>query len=128
MGSNRLLNAIFIDVENQKIELIKIQDDLHSIYKQINSTSFDSVRIPNGDYVYVDGEGLLNLNNNSKFFMIEGYPSFLAGNGLILGVGGGGDSTDVHSNPEDIKNKIVFFNIYEIAQLYPEWLSRFYKI
>lgn len=125
MESQKILKAIFINVESKTIELVDIEDSLQAIYNKINCDSIDTVRLPKNDCVYVDGEGLLNLDESSKFFLLDGYPSFLAGNGLVLGLTGGGYSADVNNTLDDIKDKVRFFNIQEIAALYPEWLNQF---
>jgi hypothetical protein len=119
------LKAILIDTENREVKMIEIEKGIDAIYEQINCDCFTVVTLENEDAIFVDDEGLLKLNENSKFFFIEGYHQPLAGNGLILGTDEEGESVNAKSNLEDIKNRVKFLTIQEIHAINPEWLSQF---
>jgi hypothetical protein len=119
------MKAILIDVEKREVKIVDVEKGIDAIYAQIKCDCFTVVTLENEDAIFVDDEGLLKLDENSKFFFIEGYHQPLAGNGLILGTNEEGESVDVKSDLQDIKNRVRFLNIQEIHATNPEWLSQF---
>jgi hypothetical protein len=77
------MRGIKIDTANRTVEVIDFEGDYVEIQKEINVDCFTCVDIDDKNTIFVDDEGMLKEND---FFMIEGYPEPLAGNGLILAV------------------------------------------
>lgn len=74
---------------------------------QIGCTMFTTVRLPNGDYLFVDDEGLLRSGMQPAFQM-ESYPQALVGNGLVIGGTPSGGSCEPKSSVKDIEDSIAF--------------------
>lgn len=112
--------AILIDVNNKTITEVTVTKDndgseLQSMYQHIGCNMVEVVNIGQDD-IYVDEEGLLSMNEDSKFFMWNGYPQPLVGNGLVIGFDSdSGDSTDVNRTLEEVKEKVKFLSYREVA-------------
>ena len=119
------MKGILIDVENEQIKFVEVGKDIDAIYEQINCDCFTVINIENDDVIYVDDEGLFKLNEDSKFFYLEGSHQPIVGNGLILGTDDEGDSVDAKSKLEDIKDRITFLTIQDMQESNSEWLSQF---
>lgn len=90
------------------IQRVKL-DDYHGIYKWIAADCFDVCRLTqDGDYVYVDDEGLLKQQLRENFFQAATYPTPLAGNGLMMGTDDEGDSVDPKMTWEELKRTQFF--------------------
>ena len=74
---------------------------------QIGCTMFTTVRLPNGDYLFVDDEGLLRSGMQPAFQM-QSYPQPLVGNGLVIGGTPSGGSCEPKSSVKDIEDSIAF--------------------
>lgn len=112
------LKAILIDVYSEtikEVEVIKCNGNhLDSINEHIGCSYFTCVRIDNQNSIFVDDEGFLRLNQSSKFFIYDGYPQPLTGNGLIIGNNSQGDSIDTTLSIEEISKKITFLNLKQV--------------
>lgn len=119
-------NGILIDVVNEEIKEVSLGNDYKEIYPFLNCERFDVVSIDNDNDVFVDDEGLLNLNAKSKFFLLEGaYPTPLAGNGLILGLdSNSGKSISTTLTADEIRSRVRFLNIYEAREFAEQYESR----
>lgn len=110
--------GIFIDVENRQVSEVEIQDGLQPIYDKVGCELFEIVEYDYFNDVYVDEEGLLKLTPESKFFTIEGYPTPLVGNGLIMGVDkDSGESVDTNLSVEEVSKRISFQTLNEVREL-----------
>lgn len=94
-----------IDPFERKVSLVDSPTwDFEAIRDQIGCDYIDAVRIWEGDRIWVDDEGLLNLDLDR--FCVTGYPFPIAGKGLVTGVDGAGVATDPIINKEVLEKKI----------------------
>lgn len=113
------MKAIKIDVIKQHVEEIDIEDSLNSMYAELDCNTFTApYSFANNDVLYVDDEGLLKDWENVKgaFFLKEWNVQPLFGHGLIIGTNEEGESVDVSTNIEKIRNQIVFFKKDEVLK------------
>lgn len=112
------MKGILIDVNNRTITEIQVNNVdgncLSDLYKNIGCDLVELIDIDDDNCVFFDEEGLLKLTEKSNFFLFDGYPQPIAGNGVILGFNEEGDSIDTTLSVEEIKTKIKFFNIQEV--------------
>ena len=105
------MKAILINPKLQTIKEINYSGDYKDIYKLTECSTFDCVR-PfhlNADVIYLDDEGLLKDSNYCFRFRCDiGHNPILAGNSLILGTDEKGDTQDVESSIEMIKERVEF--------------------
>mgnify|MGYP003113218032 FL=1 len=102
------MKAILIDVKNEEIKEVEFDGTLHNIYDLVDCATFDVVRIDETNGIYVDDEGL--FVEDQLFFTYHGdnYSQTLAGNGLILGVNGGGETISPTLTLEEVQEAIDF--------------------
>jgi hypothetical protein len=110
--------CILIDVVNETIEEVLIGEGISPIYEAIGCTHFECVDINRDNTIYVDGEGLLTLTPDTKFFSVEGGYHPIAGNGLIMGADHeSGLSVDTTITVEYIKKVITFHTLREVQRM-----------
>ena len=117
------MKAILIDVKNETVTDVTY-DEKHSLdewYKLIGCELVEvATEIPNtdnttGNSIMVDEEGMLGLDDNSKFFTVEDAHQPFAGNGLIVGINyDNGKTIDCSITADDIRNKIKFLSIFQV--------------
>ena len=108
------MKAILIDVKNEEIKEVEFNGTLHDIYDLVDCATFDVVRIDETNGIYVDDEGL--FVEDQRFFIYhgtnhDGYHGrvqALAGNGLILGVNGGGETISPTLTVEEVQEAVDF--------------------
>lgn len=111
------MKGILINSAEQTISFVEVAKDengssLQSMYNLIGCECVTCFGIDFNHDVWVDDEGLLNLNPiTSKFFLYKGYPQPIAGNGLILGVDREGDTCDTTLTLSEIAEKITFMDL-----------------
>lgn len=99
-----------IDPEAQLVSVVSVAD-FKDIQKHLECDIFTTVRaLGNGDTLYVDDMSLID-GKPREFFMFEGYPSPIAGRGLLLGATPDGSDTDCETELID-------------AAMLVEWLER----
>lgn len=110
------MKGILIDVYNESVRQVEVddKDTLQSMYKHIRCSLVDRVSINDHDDIWVDDEGLLSLTEESKFFTWKGYDSVLAGNGLILGIDGMGESIDPRITVDEVRSKVKFHTMRSV--------------
>ena len=87
------MKAIRIDATSRTISEVDYSGDYRQILVLIDAELFDCARFNRkGDAVFVSDIGM--LDGTDHFFRIAGYRHPLAGNGLILGCDGEGNSTN----------------------------------
>lgn len=106
------MRAILIDPHEQQITEVDYDGNYTSIYKHIHADTFDVVTFQQSsakhtETVFVDDNGLLNVPHQAYFYII-GYPSPLAGYGLILGCDSQGESISTKLTLDQV-NAIVTF-------------------
>ena len=89
------MKAILIDARTGRISDVNYDGSLDQMYKLLDVKLVTTVRMRNGDILFVDDEGL--INGTPVFFRVPDYPEWLAGNGLIVGDDGFGESCDCKS-------------------------------
>jgi len=105
--------GILIDVKAETITEVEV-GDYKDIQKKIGCDLFDVVRVDNKNDLYVDDEGLLHVDKDSKFFGFKGNNMKLGGNGLVLGINHNtGDSKSTTLTVEYLKERIEFFTYYQ---------------
>lgn len=99
-----------IDPESKLVSVVSVSD-FKDIQKHLECDIFTTVRaLDNGDTLYVDDMSLID-GKPREFFMFEGYPSPIAGRGLLLGATPDGNDTDCETELID-------------AAMLVEWLER----
>ena len=102
------MKAILINPKLQTIKEINYSGDYKDIYKLTECSTFTCV-YPfhlNEDVIYLDDEGLLKESNYCFTFRCDnGHNPPLMGNALIVGTDEQGDSQDIESSIEMIKEK-----------------------
>lgn len=121
---NNIIRGILIDPVAKKLSYIDIAINesgscLKSLYKAINCDLVELVRLSDSLDLWVDEEGLLKIDENTKYFHADGMSNPIAGRGVILGVKqteDGEESTDCPCTIEDLSKEIKFrefsFNPY----------------
>lgn len=107
-----IIKGILIDSEERKVKPVDVEsDDIDQMHRLIKCECFTCVRFGSGrsEMVYVDDNGL--LNDPKRFFLVPGYPGWLAGNGLILGVDRRGASVSTELTVEQVESVVRFFAI-----------------
>lgn len=99
-----------IDPEARLVSVVSVAD-FKDIQKHLECDIFTTVRaLENGDTLYVDDMSLIS-GKPQEFFMFAGYPSPIAGRGLLLGATPDGADADCETNVVD-------------AAMLVEWLER----
>jgi len=112
--------GILIDVKNETVTEVVVTktetgSQLKSIYEHVGCNLVEIVGFDEKNDVYVDEEGLLTMDNNSKFFQMEGYPQPICGNGLIMGFDDEtGESIDTTLSIDEVKEKVKFMTLSEV--------------
>ena len=102
------MKAILIDVKNEEVKEVDHDDTLQQIYKFVDCATFDVLRLDETNGIYVDDEGL--FVEDQLFFTYHGdnYTHTLAGNGLILGVNGGGETISPTITLAEVEEAVDF--------------------
>jgi hypothetical protein len=105
--------AYLIDPFARTMDAVDYDGDYHSIYRFIDARTYECARFnQHGDAVFIDEEGLIN-GRPQEFFIIPGYPTPLAGKGLVLGCNlDTGDSVAPHVDLNWLRERVMF-----VAQL-----------
>lgn len=112
--------GILINVKNETITHCSIDTTkgLDNYYELLECGTFDIAHIGNGHDVYIDDEGLLDIQHDTKFFSIEGYYQPLVGNGIVMGFDHeSGDTIDCTLTLEEIKARVKFHTLNEVRQM-----------
>jgi hypothetical protein len=110
---SRVIKAVLIDPYKEEVTNIEYDaSDYKNIYPLIHCDIFTVVRLGGDDDVLVDDEGLLKVNKDTKFFMLNDYPQPLAGYGLITGVDPEeGETISAHRDAEYYLRKTRFLDL-----------------
>lgn len=111
------MRGILINPYEEAVTAVEVDED--NIAKSIDCEWFTIVHYDMFNDLFVDDEGLMTMNDETRFFLIGSYPQPLAGKGLLLGRDGEntiGTDLDVdavfeavHFIPAD-KMKAVYLN------------------
>ena len=102
------MRAILINPQDKTITEVDYNGDYHHIYRLIDATCFDCVRIDARETIYIDDEGLINGKGNEVgFFYVKGdRPVALAGKGLILSTDDEGKSVGTELTVDAVRAMI----------------------
>jgi hypothetical protein len=103
------ITAIRIDATTRTVRLVTMGTALADFYREIGCSTIEAVHlrgIAPGDLLYVDEEGLLTPGKN--FFVFDGYPQPIAGNGIIIGHDGKGDTISATTPLELVWHRVGF--------------------
>jgi len=107
------MKGILIDVQKKEVREVE-WNDYKDIYRLLGCELFEIVQIDGGNFVYVDEEGLLNLNPSSMFFDMGLHQPFV-GNGLVTGLNyDTGETIEPTMTVEEVRNVVKFMNISEV--------------
>ena len=101
-----MLKGLFINVEEEKVEVVEIEDELQSFYNllKVDLITIPTFSIGGKDYAIVcDDEGLLKENKISAFHSVYGEPSGLVGNLFIVN---NGECGELESLTDEDVNRI----------------------
>ena len=116
-----MAKGILIDVENKTISEVEVVRDengsqLPSIYGHLKCSTFEVVGYDFENDVYVDEEGIMNVDENTKFFKLRNYRQPLSGNGLIMGYDDEtGENGDTKLSLEEVKEQVTFMSAFDVA-------------
>lgn len=85
------MKAIFINANEQKVEVVNVENELHSIYKQLGCDMIQCIDLGENHTLICDEEG--RLRDWAMGFKLAG-PTVIAGNALIVGTTEDGDFAD----------------------------------
>lgn len=101
------MKAILIDPYTQSVTSVEVDSDntLKSIYNLLDVQLIEVGHyFPNGDVLYVDEEGLLNMNKEEvRGFRLVGNPVNFVGKGLIVGTSDEGSTVSAKTKVADIE-------------------------
>ena len=100
------MQVIKIDPYNKEVYAIESDmTKLSNIYEELNCSMFTMVRLDEYNDLLLDDCGLLKSNS---FFAIEGYPSALAGYGLIVSHDEDGETIESSLSPQQVQKMVRF--------------------
>jgi hypothetical protein len=111
------MKAILIDVNSENVRMVEVDDKdvLRSWYRHIGCSMVEPVYINEHDSIMVDEEGLLTMDNNTKFFSYN--EDFYCGNGLVVGVDRKGNSVDPCITVDEVRARVKFYAMNEVSRL-----------
>ena len=103
------MKGYLIDVKSREIKEVNI-NTWEDIAPTMDCQIFTCPHITaENDVLYCDDEGLLK-EEIEGFFKLDSYPQSIAGNALILGDDGEGESVDAHIDLETLKSRVKFMS------------------
>ncbi len=95
------MRAILIDPVKKTVTEVEYSGNFTQIYKYIHASCFTTAGSIGGrDTMFVDDEGLFNPQYG--WFKWNGYPTPLAGYGLLMGTDGAGETVATASEIDDL--------------------------
>lgn len=111
------MRAIKIDSKKRTVTEIEIdpQETLQDMQAAVGGCIQVAVEFPNGDVIMVNEEGLVG-EQNEFFYHTDGHQPF-AGDGIVVGDDGEGETAACKSTLEELKKDIHFVDAYEVSLL-----------
>lgn len=111
------MKAIKIDVIKKDVYEVEITTNINSIYKHMECECFCQVgrRMPNGDILLVDDNGLLH-DKPIGAFEFGTYPQALSGHGIMIGTDSAGETVNTKSTLEYVKANVRFVSTSFLGQ------------
>jgi hypothetical protein len=116
------MKAILIDAKNREVKEVTIDTDkpqLQQYYDLIGCQMIEAAYpFGNDDCIYVDEEGLLNLTEETPFFMIGTGSQPYSGSGVVVGTDyETGDTIAPTLTLEEVKGMVLFLNARQAYQV-----------
>lgn len=108
------MRAYLINPFDKTVTEVEYDGDYKSIYTLIDADCFDVARLDKGDGIYVDDEGLIS-GKPQEFFLVRGYPTPLAGKGLLLGCNDEGETIEPFITLDELQSQVSFISNLEVA-------------
>ena len=111
-----------INPNDRTVKAVEYSGDYKDIYKLIDASTFDCADIdfdPDTNTrvtIYVDGEGLLNIDPEDMFFLHVGAVYPLKGKGLVLGCDENGDSVSPALSLPDLENSLTYMSLPQVRE------------
>ncbi len=102
------MKAIFINANEQKVEAVNVENELHAIYKQIGCDMIQCIDLGENHTLICDEEG--RLRDWTMGFKLAG-PTVIAGNALIVGTTEDGDLADCQAPLCLFSRNVEFVNL-----------------
>lgn len=112
------MKAYLIDPFTRTVSQVEYSGDYQQIYSFIDCDTFTCADFNDkGDTVFVDDEGLIN-GKPQEFFLVDGYPTPLAGKGLVLGTNQEGESVEPSITLSELDDAIQWISPLELRLMY----------
>lgn len=108
------MRGLLIYPKANTITEVTYTDDYKNIYTHIGADCFDIVRLNAKDTLFVDGNGLVNGEDNGRFYVEGKYPVILAGKGLLLSTDEEGESIGTKMPMEELTAMIKFGEVVRV--------------
>ena len=111
-----------INPNDRTVKAVEYSGDYKDIYKLIDDSTFECADIdfdPETNTrvtIFVDGEGLLNINPDDMFFLHAGTIYPLKGKGLILGCDENGESVSPALSLSDVEDALTYMSLSEVRE------------
>jgi hypothetical protein len=115
MAKHNLLLGILINPAKGTFTKVSI-NDWEDIAPLLGCINFDVVSINDTNDLYVDDEGLFDINPSTMFIYRKGYQP-LAGKGLVLGLDEEGASTHTTMTIDELKEMFTFITTMEVWKM-----------
>jgi hypothetical protein len=114
------IRGILIDPQAKQLSYVDVELNergscLKGLYKAINCDLVELVRLSDSLDLWVDEERLLKIEDDTRFFYVDGLSSPIAGRGVILGsmaTKHGIESVACPSTIDDVRNQFVFSDFF----------------
>jgi hypothetical protein len=110
-------HAVLIDPYKNTVEDVTYNGDYRHIYELCQVRTFDFVPLQNTDDLFVDDEGLCNLTEETRFFVIDGDTQPLAGRGLVLNHDKHGESVSAKFDAAYYRPRVRFYSLDDVRKL-----------
>lgn len=115
------MKAILINVTDETVQQVEIDNNnvLHDWYEKMGVQMVEVAHyFDERDSIMVDEEGLFTMNEDSKFFSVEGGHQPFIGNGLVVGVDPmTGESVDCRISVEKVRSLVKFHTLWEVRSM-----------
>ncbi|MEG2074946.1 MAG: DUF3846 domain-containing protein [Victivallaceae bacterium] len=112
------MRAIFINANEQQVEEIQLENELHAFYKQIGCGIIQCIDLGENHTLICDEEG--RLNDLPWGFKLAG-PTIIAGNAVIVATTEDGDFADAQVPTCLFSRNVEFVDLKKNPLPPPEW-------
>jgi hypothetical protein len=104
----KMVNGFLIDPDKQAIQIVSVADTLDAFHRVIGADCLDSFRLDERNVIFLDDRGLIEGPPFKARFEIRGYSLPLAGKGLVVGVGAGGETRSSSWSAQDLALVVIW--------------------